>query len=374
MIGRFNAAPIRVQLLLVLATVPIVVALFGTTFARVAVAVALDGEELAIIDAVTRATRVAVGLTVACATVASFGAALLLRGSIRAGVEELQAATAAIASGGFDHRVARSDRRDELGRLADAIDTMAARLEHLEQARRRLLACVSHELRTPLTIVRGHAFTLARSEVDHARRTRFDLIESESARLAGLLDDLVDAASLHAGGVRLRPERCDLVQLVTATCSRFLDAAAEVEVAIRVRSDLRHAEVDADPARLEQVLANVLANAVRHAPARSTIEVRVYSRTGDRRIIELANRAAEIPADVAEQLFEPFVQHGGRVGRVGLGLCIARDLVEAHGGELSLVARGLDGWFTLRIDLPAPGRLRPEVEELAPALPVGGRA
>jgi signal transduction histidine kinase len=357
---------------LVLATVPIVVGLFGTTFARVAVAVALDGQELAIIDGVTQATRVAVGLTVACAAMASFGAALLLRGSIRAGVEELQAATAAIAAGEFDHRVARSDRRDELGHLADAIDAMASRLQHLEQARRRLLACVSHELRTPLTIVRGHAFTLARSEAEPARRSRFGLIEAEAARLAGLMDDLVDAASLHAGGVRLRRERCDLLGLVEAACGRFQAAAAEAEVGIRISAEGRRHDVDVDPLRLDQVLANLLANAVRHAPGGTTIEVRVVHGAGDRRIVEVSNRASEIPASLAERLFEPFVQHGEQSGRVGLGMGIARDLIEAHGGALLLVARGCEGWFTLRFDLPAPGRL-PPLDSVPPSVGLTGR-
>ncbi|MBC7461682.1 MAG: HAMP domain-containing histidine kinase [Thermoleophilia bacterium] len=352
MIRRFHATPIHLQVGLVLATIPIVVALFGTTFARVAIDVALDGEDTRLVHAITQAVRVAVGLTVACATVAAAGAALLLRGSIRAVIDHLRDATVAISDGQFGHRVGGERRRDELGHLAHAIDAMAMRLEQLEQARRRLLACVSHELRTPLTIVRGHAYTLARDEVDPARSARFDLIESEAARLATLMGDLLDAASLHAGGVRLARERCALRDVITGAACRVDDAAREAGVELRLGAIDARAELDVDAERIDQALVNLLLNAVRHAPSRSRVDIDVSMRDARSCVITISNRSAPIPTEVAERIFDPFVQHGSVRGSVGLGLGIARDLVEAHGGTLQLVARGVDGFVALDMELP----------------------
>lgn len=361
MIWRWlHGRSIRTLLLVSVATIPVVVALFGVAFVRIALDVALDGEEERLVATTTRAVRVALALTVACACGAAVAVALLLWGSIRHLIRRMHDATVAIADGQFSHRISTTTRRDELGHLAYAIDSMAVRLEHLEQARRRVLACVSHELRTPLTIVRGHAFTLGRDERDPVRRDRFELIETEAERLAGLLTDLLDSATLHAGGVRLHRERSDLAARVEAALDRVDDAARAAEVTVRVDVDRRRLDLDLDPGRVDQVLANLLFNAVRHAPRHSEVRVRVRHDGAGFAVVEVANASEEIPAEVAASLFEPFVQHGSATGSVGLGLAIARDLVEAHGGQLDLVDRGEAGVVRFRMVLPAPPRIRGE--------------
>ncbi|MCW2950506.1 MAG: two-component system sensor kinase [Thermoleophilia bacterium] len=349
-----HAAPIRTQLALVLATIPIVVALFGALFARVAIDIALDGSAHALATSVTQAVRVALALTVAFAAMAAGCAALLVRGSLRTIIERMHAATWAIADGDFSHRVGGRARRDELGQLAHAIDVMAMRLEQLEHARRRLLACVSHELRTPLTIIRGHAYTLGRDESDTFRRDRLQLIESESVRLAALVDELLDAATLHAGGVKLHRERCDLRDVVSASVERMTSTAAESAISLEISMPTKRCEVDADLARLQQVMANLLGNAVRHAPRASAVEITVSH--GASLVIEVSNHANAIPPAIAATLFEPFVQHGVDPGGVGLGLSIARDLVDAHGGALTLSERGESGLVTFRVELPKAAR------------------
>jgi signal transduction histidine kinase len=216
-------------------------------------------------------------------------------------------------------------------------------------------------LRTPLTIIRGHAFTLARRETSVVRRERLELVEAEAARLAELIEDLVDASSLHAGSVRLRIERCDLARLVASTSERFVEEAAMRGVAIDVRGVQRAVPIDADPARVQQVLANLLGNAVRHADAGSTIEVQVASRRGGHpRFVTVANRGPAVCASIAPRIFEPFVQGDGSTGRIGLGLAIAHGLAAAHGGDLTLESTGaLSGRIEFRLALPSPGRLEP---------------
>jgi two-component system, OmpR family, sensor histidine kinase BaeS len=346
---------IRVQLPAVLVLVPLVVALHAPWMAPLAIDVAFE----AVPNSPRRATSLAVALALAMAVVltciATVAAALLLRGSIRAVVEDLRHATEAIAAGGFAHRIA-SSRSDELGRLAGSIDVMAERLERLEQGRRRMLACVSHELRTPLTIIQGYAYTLARDEPDTLRRERLEQVQSEAVRLAALVTDLVDAASIHAGGLRIVARRVDLVDVVRERVVHFADAAAAREVAIELLGRKHRVAADVDAARVTQVIDNLLANAVRHATPGTSVGVRVDAARRGERVVEVTNRCEPIPEEVLESIFEPFVQGAARTGSVGLGLSIARGIVVAHGGTISIDrVAATCGTARFIVRLPAPG-------------------
>lgn len=355
-LDRLHDAAIRVQLPLVLGAIPVTAAVYALAVVPIATDAALpDASAQAQADA-GAAVRIAVALLVASVFVATGAAALLLRGSLRATVQRLQAATDAVARGDFRHRVA-SGRSDELGELAASIDVMAERLERLEQARRRMLACVSHELRTPLTIIQGYAFTLARHETDVVRRDRLELVQAEATRLAGLIEDLVEAASLHAGGVRLRVERCDLAQLVRADVARFGEEAAMRDLTLAVASPAGRAPVDVDPGRFGQVMTNLLANAVRHATPGTDITVTIDAPRGGPSTVVVENRCEPMPDEVVEQAFEPFVQGAARTGSVGLGLAIVHAIVLAHGGSVRLDADAARrGVACITVELPQAAR------------------
>lgn len=345
---RLHDAAIRVQLPLVLATIPVTTAIYALAVG----AIALD-----VTTSASSAVRVSLGVLLASVVASTSFAALLLRGSLRATVQRLRAATDAVARGDFRHRVA-SGRSDELGELAASIDVMAERLEHLEHARRRMLACVSHELRTPLTIIQGYAFTLARREADLVRRDRLELIQAEATRLAGLIEELVEAASLHAGGVRLRVEECDLVQLVHDEVARFGEEAAMRDLTLSVATPSGRVPANVDPGRIGQVLTNLLANAVRHATPGSQVAVLVDARRGGPCTVVVENRCEPIPEDVVAHVFEPFVQGAARTGSVGLGLAIVHAIVLAHGGRVQLdAAAARDGIARFTTELPLAAKL-----------------
>ncbi len=355
MLGALHGLAIRWQLALVLSLVPIVAALHGVWIAPLVVDVAMADATLQARAHAVLAARVAVVVTVALVAIASAAAAMLLRGSIRTVVDQLAAATRAIAAGELGYRV-DSRRRDELGQLAGAIDSMAERLQRLEQARRRVLACVSHELRTPLTIMQGHAFTLARDEPCALRRDRLELVQSEAMHLARLVDDLVDASSAHAGGLRLARERCDLVDVVARQLERHQVVAADRGVELRASIRSQRIDADVDPVRIAQVVDNLLANAIRHAPAGTQVAVRLaITRRGDR-VLVVDNRCDPIATRVLDSMFEPFAQGGdGRSGSLGLGLAIVAAIAEAHGGSVRVDRqRAALGQARLTVTLPAP--------------------
>lgn len=356
MLRALRSAALRVQVPAVLSLVPLVAALHGAAAVDLLVADAMGDAAPDLVERARTGARRVVAAVVVVAAVSSAAAALLLRGTIRSVVERLHAATEAIARGDLGRRVA-DGRRDELGELGRAIDVLGDRLRRLEQSRRRTLACVSHELRTPLTIVQGHAFTLARDEGDPRRLRRLELIQAEAGRLAALVDDLVDAASLHAGGARLVSEQVDLAQLASAAAERFSHAAAAAGVRLQVVADSGAGWVDADPRRLDQLLGNLLGNAVRHAPRGSTIELEVSQLADRRRRIRVCNLSEPLQSAVLDRMFEPFVQGEARTGSVGLGLAIARAITEAHGGTVAIdEAAARTGTVRITVELPAPSR------------------
>lgn len=358
LIRALHGAALRVQLPVLLALVPLITALAGIWIAGVVVDVAFEDAPRELRAQVAAAVRLVVLVMVGATTIATLAAAAVLREVIRASVTRLLGATRAIAAGDLDYRIG-ARRRDELGRLADAIDSTAERLQRLEHARRHVLACVSHELRTPITIIQGHAFTLARHAegLDAIALDRLELVQAESMRLATLVDDLVEASSMHAGGVRLRLERCDLAALVTEHAARLDHDADARELTIDVELPRAPAVVDADPGRIGQVLANLFTNAARHAPRGGIVRVAVDPGAGaGDRVVVVENECAPIPGEVVDRLFEPFVQAGGeRSGSVGLGLAVAAAIVEAHGGAIAIDRdRARAGIARFELRLPAP--------------------
>lgn len=353
LLERLHGAALRIQLPLVLAAVPVIIALYALAVVPIAVAVTVPDASPAMLEAATRAARAAVVMLVLSVAVATGAAGMLLRGSLRATVDRLKQATDAIARGDFRHRVA-SGRTDELGQLAASIDVMAGRLQRLEHSRRRMLACVSHELRTPLTIIQGYAFTLARHEQDAIRRDQLDLIQGEAARLAGLIEDLVEAASLHAGGVRLRVAPMDLAMLVRLEAERFHEEAGMRDVTIDVRLPDAPVAAEIDPSRMGQVMANLIANAVRHAERASSVQVTLEATRGEPIRVAVENQCEPMPDHVVDHAFEPFVQGEARSGSVGLGLAIVHAIVVAHGGSVQLDRpAALQGRARFEVELPA---------------------
>ena len=277
----------------------------------------------------------------------ALGAGMIIRSSIAETVTAMQRATMAIAAGSFGHRIA-SSRRDELGGLAGSIDEMAAQLQALEEARQRMLASVSHELRTPLTLIRGHAFTLGRGEVDAARRAKFDLIDAEVERLASLIEDLLMASRLRAAPVRLESVAVEAGALVAATVRRFSAEADERGLVLACDAPAEGLTIVVDRRRIDQVVDNLLANALAHAPRGSEVVVAARPH-GKAMRVEVTNCGEPLDAATAATIFEPFVQGPRSTGSVGLGLSIARDLVRAHGSDLHVRTSGerTTFWFEL---------------------------
>jgi signal transduction histidine kinase len=249
-----------------------------------------------------------------------------------------------------------------LGRIVILRDV--TRETEAERMRSALIATVSHELRSPLTAISGYTDTLLHDgpwDTD-TQREFLEVVALSAGRLSSLVDNLLDAATLEAGGLRLQrePVRLERVAERVLAARRMLAGSCTLHLETRPRLPL----ADADPIRVEQVLANLVDNAIKYSPQGGAIRVRINAHASDMLSVSVADQGMGVPAVHLEHLFERFyrVDTGTRSVRgVGLGLYICRSLVESHGGRIWVDSQpGLGSTFAFT--LPA---LAGTAEELA---------
>ncbi len=233
--------------------------------------------------------------------------------------------------------------------VVQSFNRMAEQLERAEVDRRRLLADVGHELRTPLTVLRGELEAIA----DGVHRPD----EAEIRRLLGdigvmerLLDDLQTLSTAEAGMLRIHREPTDVVQLANEVAEGHRADAVARGVAIVVHRPHSEEPIDAevDPVRVREIMANVVANGVRAAQPGGTVDLTISS-VDHHLVITVADSGLGIAADDLERVFDRFHKGPGSDG-TGLGLTITRNLVEAHGGDISLESEeGVGTIVTIRL-------------------------
>jgi len=249
-------------------------------------------------------------------------------------LREMVAAARTMARGDYSRRVTATSR-DEVGELARAFNTMAAELAEVDRMRRDLVANVSHELRTPIGALRATLENLVDGVEPVDARTLEGML-AQVDRLGRLVEQLLDLSKLESGAVPLERGRFRAGSLVERVVRDWRDRAEECGV--RLESGVDAAlEMEADEERMLQVLENLVANAIRHAPEGSRVVLRAHRLDGRARL-EVVDEGPGIPAAEAERVFERFYRvdsaRSGSEGGTGLGLAIARWIVELHGGEI----------------------------------------
>jgi PAS domain S-box-containing protein len=250
--------------------------------------------------------------------------------------------------------------------LADriALSLDRARLfEDLQRANRvkdEFLATLSHELRTPLNAVLGWTRMLRRGTVPPDRTAAIlETIERNAAAQMQLVEELLDLSAMAAGGLRLSVTRVDLRDVVSGAVETVRPAAEAKTLRLNVTTDDRIDEIAGDPARLRQVIWNLLANAVKFTPAGGSIDVRISEGPTDVEI-SVTDNGPGISAEFLPHVFTPFRQGDSTstrtVGGLGLGLAIVRHIVEAHGGTVTVQSdgRGNGSQFTVRLPTGRP--------------------
>jgi two-component system OmpR family sensor kinase/two-component system sensor histidine kinase BaeS len=260
---------------------------------------------------------------------------------------ELMAAADAVADGDFSVRVSEHGPRD-IRRLAVSFNRMTAELRQAETQRRNLTADVAHELRTPLTIIQGNLEGVLDGVYppteEHVQATL-----DETRLLARLVEDLQTLSLAESGQLPLHPVRISVADLLADTAASFAGeaATASVDLQTHIPDEAASLEVEVDPDRIEQVLANLVANALRYTPAGGRINLGAEALPGGVRLT-VEDTGAGISSEDLPYVFDRFWRGDKSRTRQGysgsgLGLAIARQLVEANGGVIrveSEVGRG----------------------------------
>ncbi len=227
------------------------------------------------------------------------------------------------------------------------------RLMRFDELKNDLVATVAHEFRTPLTSLRMAIHLCAEGLVGPLTDKQADLMAAareDCERLQAIVDDLLDLSRIQAGRIELKIERFGAEALLEGAAGAVRSAADAAGISLHVSSPEAPVVVRADPERAQLVLANLLANAVRHTPPGGRIEMRTEI-AGDFARFEVRDTGEGIAREHLDRIFEKFYRvPGARSGGVGLGLYISREIVHAHGGEVGVESepgRGSTFWFTL---------------------------
>ena len=266
------------------------------------------------------------------AATAALVVALLVASSIAGALDRLRSSSRLLAGGDLAAR-APEQGPAEVADVARAFNEMAESLEQLFDARRELVAWASHDLRTPLASMQAMLEALEDGIAEPAHY--LPAMREQVAVLSMLVEDLFELARIDAGALTLELREWPLPALVES-CLRGVEAEAHARH-IRLAAEFDDSErpVRIDPEKVERVLYNLLTNALRHTPSDGAVAVRVGTRDGEVRV-EVVDSGEGLDADAARRMFERFWR-GDRArsgGGAGLGLAIARGLIEAHGGRI----------------------------------------
>ncbi|MEJ2262333.1 MAG: HAMP domain-containing sensor histidine kinase [Anaerolineales bacterium] len=285
------------------------------------------------------------------------GIALILGGilayTLTRSLREMTAATQLLAKGELGHQV-KVRSKDELGVLADSFNQMSAALARSNDLRRRMTADIAHDLRTPLSVILGYTEGLSDGKLQASAET-FSVMHIEALHLSRLIDDLKILALADAGELPLARQRIapDVLLRRASDAHRVEADRQRIGIRITVPSGLPDVEVDVE--RMAQILGNLMGNALRYTPPRGEITLSA-ERTGGGVRLRVSDNGAGIPAEDLPYIFgRSFRGDKARrqeEGETGLGLAIAKSLVEAQGGKISVESAVGEG-TTFTIELPA---------------------
>jgi len=246
-------------------------------------------------------------------------------------LDDLLEAAGRVAEGDYSTRVPEKGL-PEVRSMARAFNNMASRLHQADEQRRNLLADATHELLTPLTVIQGNLEGML-DGVYPADETNLRGLLDETNILSHLMEDLRTLALAESGALQLKKEPTDILLFLREVTGVFQSQASSAGVTITVEVAGNLPLLEIDPSRMQQVLANLLANDLRYSPTGGTIRLTCES-DGNNILLAVQDDGPGIPLDDLQHVFERFYKSTDS-GGMGLGLAIAKHLVEAHGGSIT---------------------------------------
>ena len=261
--------------------------------------------------------------------------------SIITPVKEINEATKLIAQGNLDVRIEKQ-YNDEIGDLADSINTMATEIAAADKMKNDFISTISHELRTPLTSIKGWGETLTlgnQDNVDPLTQRGLKVIVSEAGRLEGFVEELLDFSRLQSGRMKLRLAKTDILAELEETLFTFIERALREGYDVRTSIPEVPSVANADANRLKQVFMNILDNALKYSRPGSKIFVKagfVKRESKDFVQIIIADQGCGISAEDLPHVKEKFYKANVSVRGSGIGLAVTNEIVSLHGGTLDI--------------------------------------
>lgn len=258
---------------------------------------------------------------------------------------KLNESVQAMAAGGLHTRI-ESHSKDEIGRLTDNFNIMAEELSRVETLRKELIANVSHELRTPLGLIRGYAEMVRDISSEEKRADHLNVIINESERLSVVVDDILNLSQLQSGYVTLQKETCDITAITAQTLQKYTLIGEKNKISLLLSSDDKIMLIHADISKVEQVLHNLIANALNHTPQGGTIRVSIR-KVEDKVKVEIHDSGAGIPKEDIKHIWERYYKSTKSrkdvIQGTGLGLAIVSEILKTHGYQYGVISEPGNG-------------------------------
>ncbi|MDP4158126.1 MAG: ATP-binding protein, partial [Bacillota bacterium] len=232
--------------------------------------------------------------------------------------------------------------KDEIGELGESIQILARDLEILKNERNEFLASISHELRTPLTYIKGYSEIARRSETEHEDRDHYlEIINEEAVKLSNLVVELFTLAKMDENNFSIEKEEVYLLPYLKSITEKVLPALKESNMNVQINCPSSLC-LNIDPVRFEQVIINLIDNARKYSEPNTSILIEAAEADG-RTLIKIQDQGKGIPEKDLPRIFERFYRvdksRSRALGGSGLGLSIVKQLVEAHGGTISVSSK-----------------------------------
>lgn len=265
-----------------------------------------------------------------------------------------------ISNGDFKERIAlphgrHPDEMDELNQLAIAFNQMTEKLDKNDQLRRELIGDVSHELRTPLAFINASIESIADGVLSPSQET-FEDIQEELDRLSRLVNDLQELSNLEAGSYTLNKEYIEIEDVVYSLMNQIRGKSSSKQIQITTEFEENIPKLLIDSDRIKQVLTNILFNAINFTPPKGKITIKLFKDDDDNLRIIVRDTGIGIPASHLSNIFTRFYRvdksRSRESGGSGIGLTIAKQLVEAHGGLIWADSPGVGQGTSITFTLP----------------------
>lgn len=288
-----------------------------------------------------------------CSLLLALLVSLALARGLSAPIKRMISGVGRLSAGDYSQRM-HEQRQDELGQLTRDIDHLAVTLEETQSARRRFLADISHELRTPLTVLNGEIEAL-KDGLRTFDETQLASLDQEVQRLRHLINDLYELSLSDAGGLRYEFASMNLADHVREASENLQNRVSQAGLTLSISAESeQNVWAFADARRIDQLLSNVLENAIAYTDSPGTVEIHLSS-TNDSALLRVEDTAPGASGSECEQFFEPLYRKESsrtrRTGGAGLGLAICRNIVVAHGGTIS-AKPSPQGGVSIAMDLP----------------------